>query len=284
MKYSESILAHAYLDGLSGLEIGGSAHNSFGLNTRNVDYSSGADTAFKQEEIEYCGSSMPVDIVAPGDKIPVPDESEDFIISSHVIEDFPDPIKALKEWYRIVKPEGYIYIIAPHKERTFDKDRPRTVLKELITRHESSQIFKSDPHVHYSVWVTDDLVELIKYLGWQIVYVQDIDDKVGNGFTVVIQKSILANHACLDIDFRLRALLFQKSGILLKDSNNVNDIISKLVSLINVNEECATNKDSLNDSVKPLLEEVEMMKNSKFWKMRNVYLHYRGLLMNNRGK
>jgi len=38
MKFKESALAHKLLDGLAGLEIGGSAHNSFGLKTRNVDY------------------------------------------------------------------------------------------------------------------------------------------------------------------------------------------------------------------------------------------------------
>ena len=39
MKFKESALAHRLLDGLEGIEIGGSAHNPFGLKTRNVDYS-----------------------------------------------------------------------------------------------------------------------------------------------------------------------------------------------------------------------------------------------------
>lgn len=37
MKFPESALAHKYLDGLKGIEIGGAAHNSFGLDTINVD-------------------------------------------------------------------------------------------------------------------------------------------------------------------------------------------------------------------------------------------------------
>jgi hypothetical protein len=187
-KFPESALAHKYLDGLKGIEIGGSAHNSFGLNTRNVDYSDDMTNVFKQEEMKMYGEVMKVDLVASGDVIPVPDESEDFIISSHVIEHFPDPIKALKEWYRIIKPGGYIFIIAPHKERTFDKDRERTTLQELIQRHALSVIPEIDNHAHYSVWITQDLIDLINYLGWNIVVVQDIDDKVGNGFTIVIQK------------------------------------------------------------------------------------------------
>lgn len=186
MKFKESGLAHRFLDGLEGLEIGGSAHNPFGLNTRNVDYQGGL-TVFKQEEIKICGEALPVDIVAPGDDIPLPDNSVDFVISSHVIEHFVDPIKALKEWRRLVRPGGYIFIIAPHKERTFDKERPRTTLQELIDRHEKG-IGLPDPDIgHCSVWVTQDFVDLIAWLGWDIVEIQDTDDKVGNGFTVVIR-------------------------------------------------------------------------------------------------
>ena len=134
------------------------------------------------------GSVLPVDILASGDDIPVPDESEDFIVSAHVIEHFPDPIKTLKEWYRIVRPGGYIFMIVPHKERTFDKELPRTTLQELIDRHEGKIEAKPNVNDHSSVWITEDMMELIKYLGWNIVETQDIDDKVGNGFTVVIQK------------------------------------------------------------------------------------------------
>jgi SAM-dependent methyltransferase len=185
MKFKESALAHRLLDGLDGLEIGGSAHNPFGLKTRNVDYTAEL-TSFKQEEIKLCGEALPVDIVSPGDKLPLDPNSVDFVLSSHVIEHFPDPIKALKEWYRVVKPGGYLYIVAPHKERTFDKDRPRTTLAELIERHQTGR--QPDRYRdHCSVWITEDLVELIHWLGWTIVEVQDVDDKVGNGFCIVIQ-------------------------------------------------------------------------------------------------
>ncbi len=185
MKFKESALAHRLLDGLNGIEIGGSAHNSFGLKTRNVDYTASMDTEFKRQEVAMCGEAMPVDIVAPGDQLPLENDSVDFVISSHAIEHFPDPIRTLKEWYRVVKPGGYLYIIAPHKERTFDKDRDRTTLAELIERHRTG--IGPDPDAaHCSVWITQDFVELINYLGWPVMAVQDVDDKVGNGFAVAI--------------------------------------------------------------------------------------------------
>ena len=184
MKFKESALAHKLLDGLEGIEIGGSAHNAFGLKTRNVDNTAEL-TCFKHEEIKLCGEALPVDIVSPGDQLPLEDSSVDFVISSHVIEHFPDPIKALKEWYRVVKPGGYLYIIAPHKERTFDKERNRSTLAELIERHETGKVPET-LNDHCSVWITEDFVELVNWLGWNILHVQDTDDKVGNGFTIVI--------------------------------------------------------------------------------------------------
>lgn len=187
--FPESKLAHKYLDGLTGLEIGGSIHNPFGLNTKNVDYTDSSDTVFKREEMDKQGQFLPVDIVAPGDNIPVADESCDFVISSHVLEHFPDPIKALKEWYRVIKTGGYIFMIVPHKERTFDRSKKRTTLAELLERH-ATGIYPKPKSNHYSFWVTEDLLDLVENipLDWKVIDFQDADDKVGNGFTIVIKK------------------------------------------------------------------------------------------------
>ncbi len=188
MKAKESALAHQLLKGLRGLEIGASAQNPFGLKALNVDYTD-EFTIFKKEEVKVAGSYAKVDIVAPGDDLPFKDETVDFVVSSHVIEHFYDPIKTIKEWLRVIKPGGYVYMIVPHKERTFDRDRPRTTLIELIERHERPNPPTGDyVHHHFTVWVTEDLVELCRHFNWKVKAVQDVDDKVGNGFTVVIQK------------------------------------------------------------------------------------------------
>jgi ubiquinone/menaquinone biosynthesis C-methylase UbiE len=179
----------------TGLEIGGSAHNPFRLKSLNVDLTDSLETVFKQAEIAKCGRALPVDIVAPGDDLPVPDASQDFVVSSHVLEHFTDPVKALLEWNRVVKPGGVIFMIVPHKDRTFDKVRPRTTLEHLIRDHDAEVSEPhGDPNGHHHVWITEDIVELVDWmkdrfaLPWQILEVQDRDDKVGNGFTVVIRK------------------------------------------------------------------------------------------------
>lgn len=193
--FRESEMAHKYCQG-RGLEIGGSAHNPFGLDTLNVDLSDSMDTVFKQQEIQICGQGLPVDIVAPGDDIPVPDESQDFVVSSHVLEHFPDPIGALVEWNRVVRPGGTIFMIVPHKERTFDREFDRTPLEHLINDYETHN---KEPHPdasggHDHVWITEDVVQMVEWMRdtlgmpWEIIEVAEVDDKVGNGFTVVIRK------------------------------------------------------------------------------------------------
>lgn len=186
--------AHRYCVG-RGLEIGGAAPNPFDLDSRNVDLTDSLETVFKRHEIALCGRALRVDIVAPGDELPVPDESQGFVVSSHVLEHFTNPVKALLEWNRVVRPGGTIFMIVPHKDRTFEASLPRTPLEHMIRDYEEHcGEPEGDPMGHNHVWVTEDIVELVLWmkqrfsLPWEILEVQDVDDKVGNGFTIVIRK------------------------------------------------------------------------------------------------
>lgn len=211
MTFPDSQIAHNYLDGLKGIEIGGSAHNPFHLNTLNVDYTDDMNTVFKQVEERLCGEKMPVDIVASGDNLPIEDESVDFVISSHMIEHIFDPIKALKEWYRVIKKGGYIFTIIPITAYVPNEDRPTTTLDELIKRHtgvikekeilkkvvtENNQlgaaivegILYDHKHGHWTVFDTNLFKEICAYLNFNLIYLSEKDDKVGNGFTTIIKK------------------------------------------------------------------------------------------------
>jgi ubiquinone/menaquinone biosynthesis C-methylase UbiE len=194
MKFPESKLAHQYCVG-NGLEIGGSAHNPFGLDTVNIDITDSMDTVYKMMEMELCGEMLPVDFVAPGDDIPVVDESFDFVVSSHVLEHFVNPIKAIVEWFRIIRPGGTIFMIVPHRDRTFDSERERTPLSHIIGDYITG---RSEPHEteqHEHVWITQDIVDLVYYLQTFIPNMvlecfEDVDDKVGNGFTIILSKEV----------------------------------------------------------------------------------------------
>lgn len=42
-------------------------------------------------------------------------QSMDFVFSSHLLEHIEEPGKALKEWWRVIKPGGYLVLYLPHK-------------------------------------------------------------------------------------------------------------------------------------------------------------------------
>jgi ubiquinone/menaquinone biosynthesis C-methylase UbiE len=191
MKFKESVLAHKYLDNLEGIEIGASAHNPFGLkNCKYVDKYEDMSTDYKKSEIELCGEALKPDIIAEGNQLPFEDSSLDYVITSHVMEHFYDTIGVFKEWIRVVKDGGYIFTIFPHKERTFDKDKDLTTLQELIERHKENVLLASDKH--HTIWTTKKAIEFCDYISKELgnielVEIQDIDDKVGNGFTFIVR-------------------------------------------------------------------------------------------------
>jgi SAM-dependent methyltransferase len=172
----------SYLDGLRGVEIGGAAHNDFGVDALNVDRYEAMDTVYKLAELKTWGRAKPVDIVADGHVLPLEDKSVDFVLASHVIEHIPDPIAAMAEWIRVAR--EYVVLIVPHRDRTFDRDRPLTPLAELVERHETR--FSSDEDRHWTVWTCESFLELCEYLGIEVVDHRDPDRKAGNGFVLIL--------------------------------------------------------------------------------------------------
>ena len=49
-----------------------------------------------------------------------------------MVEHTANPIKAIKEWMRVLKNKGSLIIVFPDKDRTFDNKRPVTSLNHLI--------------------------------------------------------------------------------------------------------------------------------------------------------
>ena len=178
----DSAFAHRWLDGLKGVEIGGAAHNAFHLDTLNVDRTRDMDTVYKREELDCAGVAMAVDVVAEGDDLPFPDDAFDFVLASHVLEHLPDPIRALQEWRRVAR--RYVCVVLPHRDRTFDRDRPVTPLDELIRRHEEG--LRSGEDRHWTVWTCESFLELCERIGVDVLEHQDPDDKQGNGFAAVL--------------------------------------------------------------------------------------------------
>jgi hypothetical protein len=184
-KVQRYALAQQYLAGLRGVEIGGSAHNSFDVQAFNIDRYASMNTIYKQDERRVVGTALPIDIVACGDQLPLKDKSVEFVLASHVIEHIPDPIGALIEWERVAR--RYVFLVVPHRDRTFDAGRPLTAVGELLERHAAA--FRPSEDKHWSVWTCKTFLELCRTIGLAVIKTEDPDRKVGNGFAVVIDAS-----------------------------------------------------------------------------------------------
>lgn len=226
--FQESKLAHQILDGLEGLEIGPAAHNPFGLRTRNVGLSPERDPVdhefFRQSQLENCGSVAPIHISADAADIPLPDGSTEFVLHSHVWEHLTNPLVALEEWVRVTRSGGYIFAIVPKRDAApTDIGRPLTSLASLVQnynrkahRERGSTEMQGSGRGHYTVFSSGLLREIGRWFNLshfrarlEEVALQETDDKVGNGHTIVWQVKKLRG------PFGLAEALFHRIKLLL---------------------------------------------------------------------
>jgi len=57
----------------------------------------------------------------------------DFLLSSNCLEHIANPLKAIKEWKRVIKNSGYILIIVPNKKSNFDHKRTFTKFDNILS-------------------------------------------------------------------------------------------------------------------------------------------------------
>lgn len=75
------------------------------------------------------------------------DNSQDFVIASHVLEHLAAPIAAIEEMYRVTRDGGFILIVLPDRHMTFDKDRVGTPLSHLLDEHAAGIRDVDDAHI-----------------------------------------------------------------------------------------------------------------------------------------
>lgn len=68
----------------------------------------------------------------------IENEKYDFLLSSHCLEHLANPIKALREWNRVLKPNGCFILVLPDKRFTFDHKRPYTTFEHLVQDFEKN--------------------------------------------------------------------------------------------------------------------------------------------------
>lgn len=78
----------------------------------------------------------------------VTDNAYDFVLSSNNLEHVANPMKAFKEFYRVVKKGGIIIIVVPRKYVTFDHRRQFTPFEHLLQDYKND--VKEDDLSHLS--------------------------------------------------------------------------------------------------------------------------------------
>jgi SAM-dependent methyltransferase len=179
-----------------GVELGASAIAPFpGVRAWNLEQPGAA--LFQEAQLRLAGQVAPIHVLGTAERLPFGDARLDFLLASHVIEHMPDTIRALGEWDRALRAGGILFLIVPHRLRTFDRDRPRTDLRHHLADYALCTTVRSDPLVptsHYHVWETADFLGLLEFLGaqgfldWAVEEVEEVDSRAGNGFTVVARK------------------------------------------------------------------------------------------------
>ncbi len=66
----------------------------------------------------------------------VADHAYDFVLSSHSLEHIANPMRALLEWKRVVKPRGALIVILPDYRLTFDHRRRPTPVAHMMEDYE----------------------------------------------------------------------------------------------------------------------------------------------------
>jgi len=154
----------------------------------------------------------------PAERIPYPDGYFDFLLNEHVLEHLPDPILGLKEWKRVLRTNGILFISMPHPARTFDRDREITTLDHIKADHDNKVKSDEDHHwpewkekvldaglaahyqafskeetlknnlIHRHVFLPDTLAELLESLGFEVLEKIDPAKDRFDTFILVVRK------------------------------------------------------------------------------------------------
>lgn len=83
------------------------------------------------------------------------DDAYDVVFSSHVIEHFANPLRAMAAWQRVLRPGGHVLIVAPHHEGTFDHRRAVTPVAHLIEDRDIATGEDDTTHVEEAIALHD---------------------------------------------------------------------------------------------------------------------------------
>ena len=75
------------------------------------------------------------------------DRAFDAVVACHVIEHLANPVAALREFERVLRPGGRLVLVVPDRSLTFDAVRQPTTLAHLLTEFDAGVTQVDDDHI-----------------------------------------------------------------------------------------------------------------------------------------
>jgi len=151
-------LAQQYLRG-SGLEIGAltaPCKVPEGTTVIHVDSKTTEELAQYYSQETHGHTMVHVDLVTDGQTLAgIESGSQDFAIANQVLEHLENPLLALENMLRVVKPGGVVFLSLPDKRHTFDAGRPVTPYEHILEDYRQGP--EKGRETHYREWL--ELVE-----------------------------------------------------------------------------------------------------------------------------
>lgn len=148
-----ALLAQVYLRG-DGIEIGALQRPlkiPRGARVKYIDRMTVADLRKHYPELAS-EKLVEADIIDDGERLAkIADNSQDFVITNHFIEHCQDPILAIANMLRVLRIEGILYLAAPDKRFSPDRDRPLTPNEHLLRDHQEGPAWSK--RQHFEEWV-----------------------------------------------------------------------------------------------------------------------------------
>ena len=81
---------------------------------------------------EYAGQRTGAEYFGDACELPFHNDSLRYVATSHVLEHVANPLAALREWHRVLRHGGIIYMVLPDRRKSFDRDRPLTPVTHML--------------------------------------------------------------------------------------------------------------------------------------------------------
>ncbi len=221
MKLGREFVADTFIRG-QGIEIG-ALHMPLGVprsaKVRYVDRLSVQDLRKHYPELND-KDLVDVDIIADGERLEsILEATQDFVIANHFVEHCQNPIGAVLNMFRVLKPGGVLYVALPDKRCSFDVDRPVTTLGHLLQDFQDGPEWSRRQHfeewtrlvnkvsddeeaerqialnlgmdysIHYHVWTQAEMLELIVELRKMVSFELELCLKNGGEVIFILRKN-----------------------------------------------------------------------------------------------